>query len=108
MLRSLIDRVELRLSGDGKGVAATLQGDLARILALCDDSAANKNAPKPRLRGVNCRRLRGLEATYTEQNSTTTEKLENSGVEAMGPPSFPWEIARKTASDARKTHACVT
>jgi hypothetical protein len=62
VLRSLIDRIELRPGGGGQRIAATLHGDLARRFA--PSPAANKNSPKLRLRGVNCRWLRGLEATY--------------------------------------------
>jgi len=46
VLRSLIDRVELRPRGNRKGIAATLHGDLARILALCDDSGRKQKRPK--------------------------------------------------------------
>ena len=77
MLRSLIDRIELRRAGDGQGMAAILYGELASILSLCSESGRKKNSPKLLLRGVNCRWLRGLEATYTELNSITSEKSEN-------------------------------
>ena len=77
VLRSLIDRIDLRPRGEGQGIAATLHGDLAQILALATTPAANKNSPKPKLRGVNCRWLRGLEATYTERGSITGEKPGN-------------------------------
>ena len=59
VLRSLIDRIELRPTDKGQGVAATLHGDMAQILALCDNSGRKQKLPKPGLRGVNCRWLRG-------------------------------------------------
>jgi hypothetical protein len=37
VLRTLIDRIELRPEEKGQGIAATLYGDLAQILAICDD-----------------------------------------------------------------------
>ena len=46
MLRSLIDRIDLRPRGKGQGIAATLHGDLAQILALCDDSGRKQKLPK--------------------------------------------------------------
>jgi site-specific DNA recombinase len=46
VLRSLIDRIELRPKGEGQGIAATLHGDLAQILALCDDSDGKQKLPK--------------------------------------------------------------
>ncbi len=46
VLRSLIDRIELRPKGEGQGVAATLHGDLAKILGLCDDSGRKQKLPK--------------------------------------------------------------
>ena len=51
VLRSLIDRVELRPRDDRKGIAATLHGDLARILALCDDSGRKQKRPKTEASG---------------------------------------------------------
>jgi site-specific DNA recombinase len=38
VLRPLIDRIELSPLGDGKGVDAVLHGDLAEILAFCNQS----------------------------------------------------------------------
>jgi site-specific DNA recombinase len=38
VLRSLIDRIELRPGGEGQSIAATLHGALAQILTLCDDT----------------------------------------------------------------------
>jgi len=46
VLRSLIDRIELRPRGEGQGVAATLHGDLAEILVLCDDPGGKQKLPK--------------------------------------------------------------
>ena len=51
VLRSLIDRIELRPTGEGQGIAATLHGDLAQILALCDDSARKQKLPKAETSG---------------------------------------------------------
>ena len=50
-LRSLIDRIELRPEDDGEGIAAALYGDLAQILALCDDSARKRKLPKAETSG---------------------------------------------------------
>jgi len=44
-----------------------LYGDLARIFAVCE-RATKQNAPRQVPRGVNCRWLRGLEHTYSEQS----------------------------------------
>ena len=49
VLRSLIDRIELRPRGDGKGVDAELHGDLAEILAFCDGS--DGKSPKTAVSG---------------------------------------------------------
>ena len=46
VLRSLIDRIELRPGAEGQGIAATLHGDLAQILGLCDDSGRKQKLPK--------------------------------------------------------------
>ena len=46
VLRSLIDRIELHPRDEGRGIAATLFGDLARILALCADPGRKKKLPK--------------------------------------------------------------
>jgi site-specific DNA recombinase len=46
VLRSLIDRIELRPGSNRQGLAATLHGDLAQILALCDDSGRKQKLPK--------------------------------------------------------------
>jgi len=46
VLRSLIDRIELRPGGEGQRIAAALHADLARILALCADSGRKKKLPK--------------------------------------------------------------
>jgi len=46
VLRSLIDRIELRPAGEGHGIAAMLYGDLAEILAVCADPGGKKNLPK--------------------------------------------------------------
>ena len=46
LLRSLIDRIELRPGGENQGIAATLYGDLAQILALCADPDRTKKLPK--------------------------------------------------------------
>jgi hypothetical protein len=51
VLRSLIDRIELRPGGDGRGIAAALHGDLAQILALCDDSGRKQKLPKAEASG---------------------------------------------------------
>ncbi len=45
VLRSLIDRIELRPKGEGQGIA-TLHGDLAQILALCDDPNRKQKLPR--------------------------------------------------------------
>ena len=59
VLRSLIDRIELRPRDCRNGVDATLHGALAQILALCGGTDGKGNSPKPELQGVNCRWLRG-------------------------------------------------
>jgi site-specific DNA recombinase len=46
ILRSLIERIELRPKGAGQGIAATLHGDLAQILALCGDADGKQKLPK--------------------------------------------------------------
>jgi hypothetical protein len=46
VLRTLIDRIELRPSSEGQGIAATLHGDLARILSLCAGSGRKQKLPK--------------------------------------------------------------
>ena len=51
VLRSLIDRIELRPRDKGQGTAATLHGDLAHILALCDNSGRKQKLPKARASG---------------------------------------------------------
>jgi hypothetical protein len=48
VLRSLIDRIELHPRPDGKGVDARLYGDLAEILAFCDESNRKEKLPKTR------------------------------------------------------------
>ena len=45
VLRSLIDRIELRPAGEGHGIAAMLYGDLAEILVVCAPGG-KKNPPK--------------------------------------------------------------
>ena len=51
MLRSLIDRIELHPRGDGKGVDAELHGDLAEVLAFCDESDGAGKFPKTGVSG---------------------------------------------------------
>jgi hypothetical protein len=51
VLRSLIDRIELRPREKGQPVAATLHGDLAQILALCDDTGRKQKLPKTGVSG---------------------------------------------------------
>ena len=46
MLRSLIDRIELRPRGNGQSIAAALHGELAQILALCNESGRKQKLPK--------------------------------------------------------------
>ncbi len=46
VLRTLIDRIELRPEEKGQGIAATLYGDLAQILAICDDPDRKQKLPK--------------------------------------------------------------
>jgi len=46
VLRSLIDRIDLRPGSDRKGIAATLHGELTQILALCDNSSRKQKLPK--------------------------------------------------------------
>ena len=46
VLRCLIDRIELRPRGEGQGIAATLHGDLAQILALSGNSGRKQKLPK--------------------------------------------------------------
>jgi hypothetical protein len=46
VLRSLIDRIELRRAGDGQGMAAILYGELASILSLCSESGRKEKLPK--------------------------------------------------------------
>ena len=45
LIRSMIDRVELRPRGEAKGLDAILHGDLAAILAACAGAAQKGNAP---------------------------------------------------------------
>ena len=45
LLRSLIERVELRPGGEGMPMQAVLVGDLARIFALCEAAAEKDNRP---------------------------------------------------------------
>ncbi len=46
LIRSMIDRVELRPRSEGKGLEAILPGDLAAILAAwAGASVENENAP---------------------------------------------------------------
>ncbi len=47
ILRSLIERVELRPSQEGGRLDAILHGDLARILTLCEAAAGTKKRPEP-------------------------------------------------------------
>jgi hypothetical protein len=78
VLRSLIDHIELHpRRSQGQSVDAVLYGDLAEILAFALPRNARKNSPEQPFQGVNCRWLRGLEATYTEHESITNEKPEN-------------------------------
>ena len=51
MLRSLIERVELRPGDEGEPMQAVLVGDLARILAICEAAARNKKPPRGESRG---------------------------------------------------------
>jgi DNA invertase Pin-like site-specific DNA recombinase len=51
VLRSLIDRIELRPGEKGLPIAATLHGDLAQILALCDDPGRKQKLPKAKASG---------------------------------------------------------
>jgi hypothetical protein len=75
VLRSLIDHIELHpRRSQGQSVDAVLYGDLAEILAFALPRNARKNSPEQPFQGVNCRWLRGLEATYTEHESITNEK----------------------------------
>jgi len=46
VFRSLIDRIELRPRGAGQGIAATLHGDLAQILALCQEPRSKQKLHK--------------------------------------------------------------
>jgi site-specific DNA recombinase len=46
VLRSLIDRIELRPAGERHGIAAVLYGDLAEILAVCTDPTGKKRLPE--------------------------------------------------------------
>ena len=60
LLRSLIERVELRPGGDGMPMQAVLVGDLARIFALCEAAAERRTAPRRWPGAVHLRRwLRG-------------------------------------------------
>ena len=45
LLRSLIERVELRPGEEGQPMQAVLVGDLARIFALCEAAAEKMNRP---------------------------------------------------------------
>ena len=45
LIRSMIDRVELRPRAEAKGLDAVLHGDLAAILAACAGAAQKENAP---------------------------------------------------------------
>ena len=51
VLRSLIDRIDLRPRGEGQGIAATLHGDLAQILALCHDPGRKQALRKAKASG---------------------------------------------------------
>ena len=46
VLRSLVDRIELHPRRDGKGVDASLHGDLAQILVFCDEAHRTGKLPK--------------------------------------------------------------
>ena len=46
VLRSLIDRIELRPGAAGQCISATLHGDLAQILALCAGPGQKQKLPK--------------------------------------------------------------
>jgi hypothetical protein len=73
VLRSLIDRVELRPQATDSGVEALLYGDLVAILGFCDEHQ-KRRSPKQRASTGQDRWLRGLEAIYTEHESITSEK----------------------------------
>jgi hypothetical protein len=45
LIRSLIEKIELHPRHDGKGLDALLFGDLAGILALCEDAQDNIKRP---------------------------------------------------------------
>jgi hypothetical protein len=66
LIRSMIDRVVLTPRDTDRGLDAELHWVAANILAVCTE--ANAKTPRPRSRGVNCRWLRGHEATYTEHS----------------------------------------
>jgi site-specific DNA recombinase len=51
VLRSLIDRIELRASSKGTSVDAMLYGDLAEILAICGESHRRQKLPETRASG---------------------------------------------------------
>ncbi len=51
VLRSLIDRIELQPSSEGKGVGAVLYGDLAEILALCAPTDRKAELPRTAVPG---------------------------------------------------------
>jgi site-specific DNA recombinase len=46
VLRSLIDRIELRPGRGGRGVEAMLHGDLAQILTLCEGADRSRKLPE--------------------------------------------------------------
>ena len=46
VLRTLIDRIELRPGEIGQATAAILYGDLAQILAVCDSPDSKQKLPK--------------------------------------------------------------
>jgi site-specific DNA recombinase len=46
VLRSLVDRIELHPRSEGKGVDASLHGDLAQILVFCDEAHRAGKLPK--------------------------------------------------------------
>jgi len=50
VLRTLIDRIELRPEEKGQGIAATLYGHLAQILAICDDPDRKQKLVQERTR----------------------------------------------------------
>ena len=89
LLRTLIERVELRPGGLAEPVQAVLYGDLARIFALCETGRCNKKRPaaKPGAFQVRCGDLQPPRSARPNQH-----------IARVGCGSPPAACARETSS----------